>query len=65
VASLQMANRIGLDAGLMSGAACPRVGQCLALPAMIAIQRSIDIGFTHPYGPHTAHRLLGTYVWWF
>jgi len=46
VASLQMANQIGLDAGLMSAAAW--VGQCLALPAMIA-NSGIDRIHTHTH----------------
>jgi hypothetical protein len=54
-----VANQIGLDAGLMSAAACGCwVGQCLALPAMIARDRSDS----HAY---TRHTLLGTCTWWF
>ena len=45
MASLRMANQIGLDAGLMH-VWCSVWVNALALPAMIALQRSIDIGFT-------------------
>lgn len=59
VASLQMANQIGLDAGLMSGAAC---GSMLA----IACHDSYPEIGRHLIHTHT-HTLLGirVVVWWF